>query len=199
MQHSEEEWRAVRDWEGLYEVNNLGRVRSVPREQVRLSKGGNPTTYRYGYKLLKPGKKDTGYLLVILSDMTNNRQKVAKVHGLVCEAFHGPKPGWDYEVAHRDHDRQNNAASNLRWATHQDNIRDSASVGRMVGSPKVAANSSGVIGVTWDKLKRRWVAQFCGQRLGKFKNFEDAVTARKRAEQAHREQSSGVEELPSAA
>lgn len=199
MENLIEEWREIRDWEGLYEVSSLGRVRSVPREHVRLGKGGKPTVFRYGYKLLRPGERHHGYLQVVLSDMVNNRQKIAKVHRLVCEAFHGPQPGWDYEVAHKDHNPKNNKADNLHWATHKANIQDSASVGRIGGRSRVANNNSGVVGVTWEKTRRRWMAQFCGRHLGQFKDFEEAVAARQRAEQAHREQSDGVEDLPSAA
>lgn len=198
MQQSEEEWREIRGWEGLYEVSNLGRIRSVPREQVRLSKGGNPSVYRYGYKLLRPGQNHNGYLLVRLSDMTNGRQQTAKVHRLVCEAFHGPQPGWDHEVAHNDHVRDNNAADNLRWATHRDNIQESVRAARTRGRA-VADNDSGVIGVSWDKHKRLWSAQIGGKKLGKFKDFDDAAAARLRAEQACRGQSNGVEETASAA
>jgi hypothetical protein len=199
MQNIIEEWREIRDWEGLYEVSNLGRVRSVPRSQVRLGKGGNPTTFRYGYKLLRPGQNDNGYLLVRLSDMTNGRQQTAKVHRLVCEAFHGPQPSWDYEVAHKDHVRDNNVADNLRWVIHRDNIRESVRAARTRKGRDVADNDSGVIGVSWDKHKRLWAAEIGNKKLGKFKDFDDAVAARYRAEQACREQSIGVEGLSSAA
>jgi hypothetical protein len=199
MQQTEEEWREIREWEGLYEVSNLGRVRSVPREHVRLGKGGKPTTFRYGYRLLRPGQNDRGYLLVVLSDMVNKRQRVAKVHQLVCETFHGPKPGWDHEVAHIDHVRDNNAASNLRWTTHRDNIQDSVKAARHRAVHDVADNDSGVEGVSWDKHKRLWAVEIGNKKIGKFKDFEDAAAARLRAEQAHREQTDGVEDLPSAA
>jgi hypothetical protein len=194
MENAAEEWRDIRDWEGLYQVSNFGRVRSVPRTQVRLSKNGKPTTFRYGYKLLKPGKKDTGYLLVVLSDMTNGRQSIARVHRLVCEAFHGPQPGWDYEVAHSDHDKTNNASTNLRWATHYDNIQDSVR-----DRTEVADNHSGVIGVSWDKRKRKWLAHLGSKPLGTFRDFEDAVAARRRAERQNCRQSGDVEELSSVA
>lgn len=199
MQNIIEEWRVIRDWEGLYEVSNLGRVRSVPREHTRLDRNGNPTVFRYGYKLLRPGQKDTGYLQVVLSDMVNKRQKIAKVHILVCEAFNGARPGWDYEVAHIDHVRDNNAATNLRWTTHRDNIQESVKAARYRTDYHVADNDSGVEGVSWDKFKRLWAVEIGNKKIGKFKEFEEAVAARLRAEQAIREQSIGVEDLPSAA
>jgi hypothetical protein len=164
-----------------------------------LGKSGKPTTFRYGYKLLRPGQNENGYLLVRLSDMTNGRQQTAKVHRLVCEAFHGPAPSWDYEVAHDDHVRDNNAASNLRWTIHRDNIQDSVRAARTAMRRDVADNDSGVIGVSWDKHKRLWAAEIGNKKLGKFKDFEDAAAARLRAEQAIREQSNGVEDIASAA
>jgi hypothetical protein len=119
-----EEWRAVRDWEGFYEVSSLGRVRSVERIQVRgVGRYRTPTACLQKCKLLKPAKNDRGYMVVILADTQNGRRKTAKVHRLVCEAFNGPPPE-GHEVAHNDNTRDNNVADNLRWATHYDNIQD---------------------------------------------------------------------------
>lgn len=121
-----EEWRDIRDWEGLYQVSNLGRVRSVSREHTRFHRHGGPNTvHRYNGRVLKPGKHENGYLIVALSDAANGRKpRTYRVHRLVCAAFNGPQPSPDHEVAHNDNTRDNNAAPNLRWATHYDNIQD---------------------------------------------------------------------------
>lgn len=86
-----EEWRPCPP-APAYHVSNLGRVRS-PRGRI-----------------LRPWANPRGYLYVDLSKRCRGRS----VHGLVAEAFLGPRPP-GAEPDHVDHDRTNNAASNLRW------------------------------------------------------------------------------------
>ena len=50
------------------------------------------------------------------------RQQPRKVHQLVCEAFHGPKPFPDAVVIHIDEDAHNNRPENLRWGTQKENL-----------------------------------------------------------------------------
>lgn len=75
----------------------------------------------YRPRLLRPirfGK----YMGVILRD-ARGAQKRAYIHGLVAEAFHGPRPE-GMEVRHLDGNRLNNDATNLRWGTRSQNMRD---------------------------------------------------------------------------
>jgi hypothetical protein len=105
-----ENWKAVDGYVGLYEVSDLGRVRRVPRSRA----------YPAG-RVLRPWMSSTGYPCVTLY-----RQGIGqkfKVHRLVALAFvAGSGPG--LEVCHNDGDRLNAAASNLRWGTRSDNMRD---------------------------------------------------------------------------
>jgi hypothetical protein len=48
-------------------------------------------------------------------------RKTFKVHQLVCEAFHGPKPFPEAIVLHLDEDPSNNRPENLRWGTRKEN------------------------------------------------------------------------------
>lgn len=97
-----ENWRPVVGYEALYEVSDLGRVRS-------------PRT------ILKPGK--TGpYFYVNLSK--GGVTRMHSVHKLVLTAFIGPCPK-DKECRHfPDHNGSNNRLDNLSWATHSENIGD---------------------------------------------------------------------------
>lgn len=54
----------------------------------------------------------------------NNLQRFVYAHQLVCEAFYGPTPGPDYQVAHNDGNKDNNSMNNVRWATRLENGRD---------------------------------------------------------------------------
>lgn len=50
------------------------------------------------------------------------RQAPRKVHQLVCEAFHGPKPFPEAVVIHADENGLNNRPENLRWGTQKENL-----------------------------------------------------------------------------
>jgi hypothetical protein len=109
-----ETWRAVPGREGEYEVSDIGRVRSLPRERTR---GG----------VLKMPLSTRGYRRV------NLRGKAVHVHQLVLEAFVGPKPA-GLEARHLDDDRLNNLASNLAWGTRKENYDDAVRHGRHVNA-----------------------------------------------------------------
>ncbi len=112
-------WKPVPDYDGLYEVSDLGRVRSLHCEPARILIG---RVDRYGYHT------------VLLSKSGCERR--FKVHRLVCVAFNGPAPSSLYEVAHGDGYKVNNKADNLRWATQAENREDSIRHGtfRIVGA-----------------------------------------------------------------
>lgn len=101
-------WKDYKDYEGLYQASNLGRMRSLDRwvksksGSVRLCKG----------KILKLCTDKYGYLKVGL--FKNNKVKTYYVHRLVAEVFL-PNPNNYKEVNHKDENKQNNVVSNLEW------------------------------------------------------------------------------------
>ena len=112
---TEEIWRPIVGYEGLYEVSNTGRVRSLDRyvkcdyEKYRLHKG----------KVLSPGKDKDGYLSVVLS--CNGKHKKIAVHRLVAQAFI-PNPDDLPIINHKDEDKTNNRVDNLEWCTVKYNM-----------------------------------------------------------------------------
>lgn len=124
-----EEWRPIGGFEGLYEVSDLGRVRSLPRT-VR----NRYSTALRGGKVLSPCSDLGGYQFVMLSVPNPNKVFCKKIHRLVATAFLGPAPPDRSVVNHKDFDRANNAASNLEWCDTTDNIRHSVDAGRFTGS-----------------------------------------------------------------
>ena len=102
-----EQWKAVVGFEGLYEVSDLGRVKSLGNNKTRKE------------KILKQQKHRGGYLFVIL--YKDGKAKHSKVHRLVAKAFI-PNPNNLETVNHRDEVKTNNAASNLEWMTQGDNV-----------------------------------------------------------------------------
>ena len=99
-----EYWKPVVEYEGLYEVSNWGRVKSLKFGKERI---------------LKQGKYKYGYLYVVLSK--NGILKAFKVHRLVAEAFIDNPDNLPC-VNHKDENKLNNNVDNLEWCTHEYNI-----------------------------------------------------------------------------
>lgn len=116
----EETWKSVVGYEGLYEVSNLGNVRSVDRT---LNCKDGKIKHRKGH-LLSP-KTDEGYFRVSLSK--DGVKKLYKVHRLVAMAFI-PNPDNLPVVNHKDEDKKNNKVENLEWCTVQYNSTYGSSV-----------------------------------------------------------------------
>jgi len=118
-----EDWRDIPGWEGRYQVSDLGRVRSLPRQR---SDGSILTR---GRVLSLRGSVDR-YLSASLAK--DYKTYPAHVHRLVLLAFSGPCPP-GHEACHYDGDGANNTLSNLRWGTPQDNAQDKVRHGRANG------------------------------------------------------------------
>ena len=112
-------WRSIQGYEGLYEVSNLGRIRSLDR-YVRHAKGGKKIV-RGSIKKLPPPNPHTGYILVSL--YKDCRSWTTSVHRLVAFAFQDicGKYFDGAVVDHIDTVRHNNRAENLRWCTISEN------------------------------------------------------------------------------
>lgn len=140
-----EDWKPVKGYEGMYEVSNTGRVRSV----TRFVRGGN----QFGavYKIarngreLKPKKRrvhgeyeENGHLRVSLS--RNGQTKKFFVHRLVAEAFI-PNPNNFPIINHIDENPQNNNADNLEWCSYKYNSNYGTSRERGVSHTDFRARS----------------------------------------------------------
>jgi hypothetical protein len=112
-----EQWRPVVGYEGLYEVSNQGRVRSLDRA-VRHHRGG--VQQRKGH-IKRQSTLKNGYLGTALCKGGKEVQK--KVHILVAEAFLPPRPEWSNMVNHINKDPADNRAENLEWSDNGHNKR----------------------------------------------------------------------------
>ena len=147
MKNQKEVWKDVKNYEGIYQVSNLGRVKSLDR----LSFVGR----RLKSKILKPALS-RGYYTVGLCRY--GKMKTIALHHLVAIAFlnHTPK-GHDIEIDHIDNVKTNNFAKNLQLLTptehkHKDGVR----------------GSSKYVGVSWNKHKKKWTAYIYIKRKQKY-------------------------------
>lgn len=108
-----EVWGPVVGYEGLYEVSNIGRIRSLDR--ILSGKRG---IVRIRGRLLSTYVHNTGYVCIGLSK--NGAKSHLKVHRLVAFNF---VPGYDPMkwVNHIDEDKANPHYTNLEWVTPQEN------------------------------------------------------------------------------
>ena len=98
-----ETWQPVKGYDGLYEVSDKGRVRSLKFCKERI---------------LKPIKEHGGYLRVNLCK--EGKVKHTLVHRIVADTFI-PNPNNLETVNHKDEVKTNNVASNLEWMSQKDN------------------------------------------------------------------------------
>lgn len=102
----EEIWKNIPRYEGLYQVSNLGRIKSF---------------HYHKEKEILNLTKCKKYLQIKLSK--NSITKIYKVHRLVLEAFVGPCPE-GMQCRHLDNNPINNNINNIEWSTHKINMQD---------------------------------------------------------------------------
>lgn len=111
-----EEWRDVPGYEGMYQVSDLGRVKSLARYYSFFS------TERYlEERIMKPGiHKKTGYTFYYL--YKNKKRRTMGAHQLVAMAFLGHEgKGYKIVVDHKDFNPKNNKLDNLQLLTSRKN------------------------------------------------------------------------------
>jgi hypothetical protein len=150
----------------------------IPIEELRHVLGYNPLTgklwWKQGVSNVVNGKgagtpHRRGYINIRF------RYRVYSAHRIAWALYHNEQP--DGEIDHIDGNTGNNCIANLRVVTRRVNMQNAA-------LPKT--NTSGVMGVSWHKLRRRWRADIRvrGKQhwLGFFDDKEEAIAARKTAE-----------------
>lgn len=116
-QPSNERWRPITGFEDLYEVSDMGRVRSGDHYTA----GRNGSTRRVPGRVLKPSLSKTGYPRVNLC--RDGGKTMRLIHQLVLEAFVGPRPDGTI-TCHWNDVPTDNRLTNLRWGTPSENQHD---------------------------------------------------------------------------
>lgn len=123
-------WKDIKGYEGLYQVSNLGRVRSLDR--VVVDKNGRKL--HYSGKIMTQNKTVDGYPNISLG--TYDNKKTITIHRLVAEAFI-PNPLNLPQVNHKDEDITNNVWTNLEWCDNGYNVNyGTGNQRRRINTPK---------------------------------------------------------------
>lgn len=105
------------EWEGRYEVSNLGRVRGLVGSTMRA--GRSVTFQREIPEIMATSRNGRGRYEIVRFKRPGKYQTYY-VHRLVLHAFVGPPPA-GFECAHLDGNKNNNSLDNLRWVTRREN------------------------------------------------------------------------------
>ena len=158
-------FKAIPGYEGIYEVSNLGNVKSLDRLDAA------------GRKLKgKPKKQSTqlsGYKLVTLCK--DGRYIIRSIHQLVAIAFLGHEPcGYSLVVNHENFNRADNRLENLEITTQRENT-----------NRKHIPSSSQYVGVSWNKQLKKWQAYITINRKIKYLGcFTDELEAANKYKEA---------------
>lgn len=119
-----EKWKDIAGYEGIYQVSNHGRVRSLDRKVDIMYAGVVPMTKTYKGQILKPYLRgnSTRYECVNLRTRETGKN-TCSVHRLVLKAFVGEPPS-GFVCCHNDGNPLNNRLDNLRWGTPSENMQD---------------------------------------------------------------------------
>ena len=123
-----EVWKDVKGYEGLYEVSNHGRVKSL----ARLVEYVDGRSYVKDEKILSTPPNTDGYPVTLL--IKNKRKKSHRVHRLVAKAFVENPNSYD-EVNHIDEIKDNNHVSNLEWCSRVHNMNHGTAMERAHSHP----------------------------------------------------------------
>lgn len=100
-------WKDIPEYEGYYQISNLGRLKTLKREGFILND-----------RIRKSVKDQKGYLKLGLNK--NNKKKMFRISRLVAEAFI-PNPNNYPQINHKDGNKQNNHYKNLEWCNNSQN------------------------------------------------------------------------------
>lgn len=125
----EEVWKDIPEYEGLYQVSNLGRIKSLSRKVEYKSW---PYFRMTKDVIMKQSKGDTGYFQITIK---KNEPKTFKVHQLIAIAFLNHKRnGNNMVVDHVDGNKENNNLSNLNIIHNRQNISKGMRKNGLIGS-----------------------------------------------------------------
>lgn len=166
-------WKEIPDYEGIYEVNNIGQIRNSTNGKI-LKQHENPL----GYRFIRLSKKGIS--------------KKYRVHRLVALCFLENPENKPF-INHLDSNPRNNQLDNLQWCTQSENIQYAYNQGNKTPTKNRTGSKTGTTSkyhnVHFDKMRNRWIANvevttskgFCKYRkffaVSRFKSSDQAEKA----------------------
>lgn len=131
-------WKEIPEFEGLYEVSNLGNIRSLDREVMQLNAFGTLSKHLYKGRVIKCKSSSNGYLY--FSALNKYIKKWLKPHRLVAIVFI-PNPENKPQVNHINGIKTDNRVENLEWCTQKENVNHSWNTGLSTAKFGIESNS----------------------------------------------------------
>jgi hypothetical protein len=122
-----EKWKDVVGFEGLYQVSNLGRIKSYDKRHISIDKIGRNRDKFYPKRIMRQSVEKQGYLRLSLTDRNKTETRHA-VHRLVAIAFI-PNPKNLPEVDHKKGNKKDNRVTELKWVTSKENVENAWALG----------------------------------------------------------------------
>lgn len=116
-------WKPISGYEGLYEVSDKARIKSLPRNVHFVDKLGIDRIRTTSEKILSPTlNRKRGRVSVMLSKSSTDHKRIS-LHRIVAMAFvENPCVEKYFEINHKDENPQNNLPSNLEWCDRKYNM-----------------------------------------------------------------------------
>jgi len=130
--YEKEVWKDVKGYEGFYQVSNYGKIKSLPRKKIYLTRNNMVAVSKQSYI---GHKQKNGYMVVLLVD-AKGVKKYYKIHRIVAEAFVDNAMNKPF-VNHINGIKDDNYAPNLEWCTQKENVQHAHQTGLYV--PKTGA------------------------------------------------------------
>lgn len=163
-------WKDIKGYEGLYQISNLGNIKSLRKWNGARGKH----YYEPCERILTP--TDNGYGYSIIGLQKNCIRKNHYVHRLVAEAFI-PNPNNYPQINHKDYNRKNNNVDNLEWCTSKQNTQySSVNMRKPKNNPK--KSNTGERFIVYREKKKSYRVIVNKKEYGNRKTLEEAIELR---------------------
>lgn len=132
-----EVWKDIKDFEGLYQVSNLGNIKRLERDIIDF----RGVKQHFKESILSPSINKYGYLQTTLRK--NRTKHTVKVHKLVALMF-VDNPNNYVIIDHIDGNKTNNVAKNLRWVTNSENVLNPNTYSKFKENVTIVRKNEGV-------------------------------------------------------
>ena len=131
----DEIWKDIKGYEGLYQVSNLGRVKSLNREEILKNRWNGHNIRKLKGRILKPHLDGKGeYYQICLCK--NGKPKNLLLHRIVAENFIHCE-NLKLDVNHKDGNKKNNCVDNLEFITRSENLKHALKLGLIKNQCKI--------------------------------------------------------------